>query len=262
MHGLERPGPRPLPVITGFEFTWWSELDGKEPTADTTTDAAIAWLEQERSGPFFLWIHYLDPHGPYAAETLEAAGSYWAAYEVVLAYTDREVRRLLEYLQRFDDVAVVLTADHGEAFGEHGSFFHSSTVFDEQTRVASYVCTAPAAAATHEAPVSHIDIAPTILALTGNYALRPASFHGWVLPDSGAEATTPAFTQTVYERGSIRAVIDWPWKLIHFTREDGSLLFDLAADPDELHDLSAGHPSEVARLECLLDAWEQLNHQD
>ena len=259
VHDEQRPGLRPIPTIEGFLSTWWSGLDNAIPSAELTTDAAIEWLEREHTAPFFLWVHYLDPHGPYEPQMIEASGSFYAAYERVVGYTDGEVHRLLEYLQGLDGVALVLTADHGEAFGEHGTHFHTSTVFEEQIKVASFVCSPGGEAETINVPISHVDLGPTILALGGHASERPAFFQGRVVPVSDAGTSVPVFSQVIYERGSVRAVIDRPWKLIHFSRENTSLLFNLHLDPGENHDISAEHPGDVARLERLLDLWAASN---
>jgi arylsulfatase len=136
-----------------------------ERTAGDTTDAAIAWLEAgaRESHPFFLWVHYQDPHGPYTpppdiaaslaqepspeteqlpfAESSSGQGAipryqrlgaergasvYRQRYEAEVAYFDREVGRLLDHLRSrglYQDALIVFSADHGESLGEHDYWF-------------------------------------------------------------------------------------------------------------------------------------------
>ncbi|MFT5052691.1 MAG: arylsulfatase A-like enzyme [Chlamydiales bacterium] len=134
-----------------------------ERVASGTSDAAIDWLSEQAQDPFFLWVHYQDPHGPYnppladmgpeaqpAADLqetlpdghsesgrsqipnyqqiagLDSTALYRARYEGEIRYFDRELGRLFDFLRErelFDDALVIVSADHGESLGEHGFWF-------------------------------------------------------------------------------------------------------------------------------------------
>ena len=201
-----------------------------ERDARALTDAALAWLAGARA-PFFLWVHYQDPHGPYdppdaPAQPFDAgpgptlpvladhsgrggipayqalpgvvrAGSYATFYENEIRYLDRHMARLFDALRATGrPTGILLTADHGEAFGEDGYFFaHGHSLGLDQIRV-PLLWRPPggAAARSLHSAVSTVSVAPTLLSAAGIAA--PASFVGRPLPtDDGARATQPAFAE-------------------------------------------------------------------
>ena len=113
-----------------------------ERTADRTTDAALAWLDAARPAgsarpPFFLWVHYFDPHAPYEAPAESMAGAA-SPYDGEIAFVDAQLGRLLRRLEERAAGAapvVLVTADHGESLGEHGEDTHGIFVYDATIRV-------------------------------------------------------------------------------------------------------------------------------
>jgi arylsulfatase A-like enzyme len=168
--------------------------------ARETTDAAIAWLRRHAARPFFLWVHYIDPHGPYAApapfdgrfrgsprrDVKEAKipdyqrilhiadlGYYVDQYDGEIAYSDAEVGRLLgaaDELGLFASTIVVVTSDHGETLtdrhggGKHVYFDHGYDVWEELARVPLVVYRPGGPTGRSDALVDLTDVAPTILA--------------------------------------------------------------------------------------------------
>jgi arylsulfatase A-like enzyme len=159
-----------------------------------TTGAALAWLRERAHEPFFLWVHYFDPHHPYEPppgyerprsepapvtgkqlpdelETFDALATALRGYRGEVAYADAQVGRLVDGLRALgilDATAVVLTADHGEGLGDHGELQHGRTLFEELVRV-PLVIRAPGlpAGARVDGPVQLEDLAPTLLELLG-----------------------------------------------------------------------------------------------
>lgn len=180
-----------------------------ERNAAHTTDAALAWLRaRDAQRPFFLWVHYIDPHGPYlppadcptrfthsATRPVDRAriapyarlgesidgNDYVDAYDAEIAYTDREVGRLLAELDASGvgaSALVVITADHGEFLLEREElhFGHGFTV-DEAVLHVPLIVRHPALAPGRErTPVSLADVTPTILAAAG--FSQPAGLDG------------------------------------------------------------------------------------
>jgi len=211
-----------------------SRPDYVERAAGDATEAALEWLAGARS-PWFLWIHYQDPHGPYdppgAAEIRESPGgrrfpvledhsgwhgipayqalpglrkpsSYRRRYDEEIQYVDLHIGRLLEALAaRARSPIVVLTADHGEALGEDGYYFaHGHSVGLDQIRVPLLIRAPGLPAGVVSEPVSLLDIAPTLVQLAG--CPRPPSFRGRSLRETaGARAgelpVRPIFAQQV-----------------------------------------------------------------
>lgn len=182
----------------------FDEFDQLRVTDDASvvTDHAIALLEEaQEDEPLFLWVHYFDPHSPYRAPKAWRTGpqakckalrkfkkGQWRsnfrgvsekalpdcsrAYDAEIAFTDSEVGRLMKALRsadRLDNAIVVFTSDHGENFGEWGSYFgHGVNVHDAAIRVPLIVAGAGIAKSERVAtPIGLHDLAPTLLALAG-----------------------------------------------------------------------------------------------
>ncbi|HEY0706116.1 MAG TPA: sulfatase-like hydrolase/transferase, partial [Polyangia bacterium] len=116
-------------------------LRGNGATAHRLTDLALDWVAatRKKSRPGFLWAHYYDPHAPYTPEP--GATFVWdglAAYIQELRRTDAAVGRLataLKAMENADEILLIVTADHGEEFGEAGHVHHGTSLRDEAIRV-------------------------------------------------------------------------------------------------------------------------------
>jgi arylsulfatase A-like enzyme len=247
-------------------------------TADRITDLALEWL-RGAPRPFFLYVHYTDPHDPYlppeewSERFLEEAGSLdpelllqgnftrvpltrsqlvavHAMYEASIAFTDHEVNRLLERVS--PDELLVIVGDHGEEFQEHGGFRHGHTVFEELLHVPLIFAGAGVEAGrVVDEVVSHVDILPTVLELSGYAAPRGVSGRSLLpLLDRSRDALEPRVVFGVREfRGSrVVAARDGRWKLIYQREPERLALFDLEADPREQRDLRRHEPRVVKEL--------------
>jgi len=222
-----------------------------ERPAGEVTDAALAWLAaRERDRPFFLWVHFFDPHAPYDPPPGFARGaSNQERYRGEVAYADRELGRLLAALEAegsLDTTLVVVAADHGESFGEHGEKSHGAYCYQPTIHV-PLVLRAPrgstprAPGTRSDATVSVADVGPTL-----------ADAMGLALP--GADGTSllrgdPAPDRGVYFE-SYDGFLDYGWsplagwadragKYLHSSEPE---LYDLAADPKETRELLAERP--------------------
>lgn len=185
-------------------------------------------------------------------------------YAEALAYADDEVGRLLQALERsgrLDDSIVVITSDHGESF-EKGYRGHSGPLLhDALIRVPMLIHLPGQTSGARIADYAgHVDLLPTILELAGapvpdwaqGRSLAPL-LRGELLPPA------PAFSMFLQKssryappgRGTL-AVLDRPYKLVHYLDESCETLHDLERDPDELADLDASNPAIAARLRELL----------
>lgn len=166
--------------------------------AESVTDRALDWLETAPDAGFYLWVHYLDPHLPYlhaAPGSLEAGLSderlrsgmpvnaavkqrVRRAYRDEVAYTDRHVSRLLDALEAkgvLDSGVVILTADHGEEFWDHGFTGHGHQHHGEVVDVALVVAGKDVPVAQRIDQASLVDVAPTLLWAAG---VRPIGGDG------------------------------------------------------------------------------------
>jgi choline-sulfatase len=209
-----------------------------ERRAEATTTAALKALPTLPQ-PFFLWIHYYDPHDPY-----EPPRVYWQAgprggYDGEVSYTDHWIGRLREGAQAAapGGLLSVLTADHGEGLGEHEEMTHGYFIYDS-TMVVPLVVHWPGQVAAGESrnAVRLVDVAPTVLELLG---LPP-----W--PDVDGVSLAPTLRGRPQQVPAAYLETHLPWRFFGWApleglRRDGwklivapkPELYDLAADPGE-----------------------------
>jgi arylsulfatase A-like enzyme len=225
--------------------------------AAEVTDRALAWLARPAPTPWFLWIHYFDPHHPY--ETPPGAPHFGDQpmdhHDAEIAHVDAQIGRLLAGVEGAGAALVVITADHGEAFGERGVSFHGKNLHEEQTRVPLVIATvggAPSAPRALATPVSLVDVAPTVLDLAG--VALPAGMNGRSLAaavlGTGPVPARPVVLELVRDRFVDRrmlAIVDGDHKLIWDLDAGAMTAFDLRRDPGERDDLIATPLGAVLR---------------
>ena len=120
--------------------------------------------------PFFLWVHFYDPHAHYMPRPENRFGDRDAdRYDGEVLDTDAYMGELIDWLDEniFGDALFVVTSDHGEEFGEHGGQFHGTTLYEEVTRVPLLIRTPDRRAAVVNDAVSLLDLTPTFLDVLG-----------------------------------------------------------------------------------------------
>jgi arylsulfatase A-like enzyme len=139
-----------------------------ERPAFEVSQSSIQWLLGAEE-PFFLWIHYFDPHFPYAPPEPFKSRFKGREYEGEIAYADEEIGLVLEALRKkgcFDTTFVMVTSDHGEGLGERGEMTHGYFVYDSTVSVPLLLMGPEITAGkTISSTVSHVDIAPTVFDL-------------------------------------------------------------------------------------------------
>ena len=230
-----------------------------ERRADEVVTAAGDWILKSAdslpSAPWFAWVHLFDPHAPYEAPPEYRAGR--SPYDAEVAYTDAALGRLIDRLNAahaLDRTLIIVTADHGESLGEHGESTHGLFAYDATLAVPLILSGPAIAGATVDAPVSHVDILPTVVDLTGLAA--PASLDGrsLVRPPAADRILDFEALNANLTRGwaPLTGVVSGQWKYIDLPLPE---LYDLAADPHEERNLAARDPS---RRETLARALSQL----
>ncbi|HVJ90438.1 MAG TPA: sulfatase-like hydrolase/transferase [Labilithrix sp.] len=233
-----------------------SAADGGTASADAGLAEREPSSDPER---FFAWFHFFDPHAQYVAHDgapdFLGKGLFAQArmlYDQEVWFTDKHIGRVLDYIASqpwAQDTAIVVTADHGEAFHEHGMMFHGSEIWNELVHVPLVVYVPGAAPRRVSVNRSHIDVAPTIVELMGLSAadfpeLRGKSLLADVyLPTDGAHEERDVYIDMPPGpfNGVRRAIITSPspgLKLIH-SGGNHYQLFDLTTDPEEKKDLSS-----------------------
>ena len=283
-----------LSEATIYEKYWEGhQIDGPfDRCADYTTRRAIEWLKYHRDSarPFFLFVHYFDPHYPYHPPqqyanlfTLKKVFSTPEQrainlYDAEIAFTDQEIANLLESVKQMgleDETLVVIFSDHGEGLMQHGHLTHGANIYEEAVLVPllfrwpGYV----ERDRLLRGPVELTDLMPTILDLIG---ITPAnrSFHGRSLAASlcgrnRLDMERRVYTYRRHYKGSI-VENTWvkgeqfgfrtgPWKYIEGEEEKTKELYNLADDPLELRNLCGALSEKVAEFSSHLKEWKKAH---
>ena len=209
---------------------------------------AMSWEKEMRAGaPYFLYLHYMDPHAPYLAHHpwyvrgADELQDQLARYDSEIRMVDERLREIFAGLSWDENTVVIVTADHGEEFLEHGQTGHGKTLYNEVLRVPLLIWSRALALEPRRIPqaVSTLDIMPTVAAMLGLEAPRDISgISQWPfsLPAPSAEPR-PLFAQLVASRpgaadSMLRATIRDGWKFIA-TDEQFRELYDIRRYPRE-----------------------------
>lgn len=136
----------------------------------------MQWLGEHKHEPFFIWIHSMDPHGPPTVGNPYLSRQGWKAYDGEVRWVDEAFGRIVAKLEEVgirDEVLLIFSADHGEAFGEHGISGHQDVMYDEVLN-APLIVQYPGMGRTGRVsePVELLDVFPTIVELAGLTAPR------------------------------------------------------------------------------------------
>ncbi|MBN2308246.1 MAG: sulfatase [Candidatus Hydrogenedentes bacterium] len=268
---------------------------------------AIPWLETHGSEPFYMMVHYWDPHTPYlpprAYRTLfykgdphdpanhsldgmdrHPLGKTWretwftklggnitdaeyiaALYDGEIRYCDEGIGQLLKAVDRLglrESTLVVVMSDHGELMYRHGVFFDHHGLYDGNVRIPFIVRHPEAGPGVVEHLAAQVDIAPTVLDACGleiPKAMEGFSLVPWIRGESAEPLRDFVVCQecTWQMKWAIRTLTH---KFIlareeDFYRTPMRELYDLGADPAELHNIAGEDPGTAERLEGQLEAW-------
>lgn len=284
-YGLER----------GFDDYREDYFDHDTLSSHVLGERTRGWIRRHRDGPFFFWVHFWDPHYNYRPSR-EVQGRFTPAeqpscdrdfdiqelkwlenplrpdeihclvnrYDEEILFTDRHIGAVLDLLDEFrlaDDTLVVIAADHGEQFQEHGWLEHTNRVYDHLVRVPlmlRWPGRIPAGLRIRE-QVELVDLLPTILELFG-IGHDPTVFHGrsraglttGAIPS--AAVSRPAFSETA-RLANLKTIRFDDWKYIHDFDTDRGELYRIDRDPDERHDLIDRHPDKAEELRGRLWDW-------
>lgn len=257
------------------------------PSADVIVDSAISWLNEHAVGPFFLWLHFMDPHAPYypkrkALDEIGGAGirvpeakylnSFWARgdigparlqnkfgsiqklYDAGIRWADFQIGRFtqkLVELGRWDDCVMSVTADHGEEFLDHVGRFHAPTKLTEELIRVPLLLRVPGFSKRRDfpEPLGLIDLAPTLLDALEMPA--PASFHGkscWGNLTKNEGWHHPLVTECVYRcNNPFDAAQRRAPRLLSVRQGNYKLVVNFASGKDEFFDLNSD-PQELRPL--------------
>ncbi len=235
-----------------------------ERKAALVNEAIFPWLEENHQQPFFLWLHYFDPHQPF--EPPAPYNQLYATdpYKGEIAYSDESLGVVIDKLRElgvWDDTLLVFTSDHGEGLGEHNETTHSTLAYNATLHV-PMIMRLPGGpeGSVVEERIGTVDIVPTLLDWLG--IEPPAEVQGRsLLPliekekDPGfprpqyAETLAPRFSHSL---GELRVLFHRQFKYIFGPRPE---LFDLENDPGELYNLLESEPDVAEAMHQRLETF-------
>jgi arylsulfatase len=262
-------GPK-VGLDRGFDhlFDAIRTMRSQEAVRTLPKGAVFSWLEINADKPFFIYIHTAEPHAPYAppepfasafkttdaqpvvmpSEDSFAAGTdalqaTMDAYDAEILFADAGFGLLVEKLQELgimDRTVIVVMADHGEEFGEHGMSMHGYQLYEESVRIPFVFIgeRVPGAPAVVNSPVSTLDLKPTVLGLLGVEAKRVGLSRNLFGHDglAGIDSDRIIFIENNTPGHEARAIVKDHWKLIEWVgrQPPGQFeLYDLLNDPGE-----------------------------
>ena len=210
-----------------------------------------------------MWIHILEPHSWISiAPEPSTESDRSKQYDRALGMVDPIIAELLvPFAGRAPDRApiVIITADHGEALGEHGQPYHSTDLYNSQTRVPLVVVGPGVPAARVTETVSLTGVTPTVIELAGfdpdDDRMDGVSFAALATGKRASRDDGQAYAAMIKDRsnpGNVTALVQGRYKLVRAGAR--TELYDIHADPRELHDLADEKADIRAKLEAALDA--------
>lgn len=236
-----------------------------KPTSERLTAAAKRMLAKNADATgqrrMFAYFHYMDPHHEYIEhdEAPDFGDDPRDLYDGEIWFTDRAVGDLIAWIEKQPwgkRTAVIVSADHGECFGEHGQIRHGYELWEALIHVPLLFLVPGAAPRRIDTPRSHIDLAPTILELMGVEIAPPLRGQSLVTELFGG-SLPPRPIVADLSRDNLqdrrRAIIDGDLKLIARGDDERWLMYDVVKDPKERTTLTETRHDDFRRMRKLYD---------
>ena len=266
--GFEQ-GFREWRIVPGITFD--AQTDN-HVTSEKMTGIGLELLGKPelQTKQFFAWAHYMDPHDQYNRH--EEAPSFGNKardrYDQEVFYTDLWIKKLLDFVEQQPygkDTYLVISADHGEAFGEHGMYKHAFELWEVLTRVPLLICGPGIKAQKINERRSHIDLPATIFDLLGQ-KIPPDQMGKSLLSELTGKETPqnrePIYTELTEDSHNPprRALIQGDYKLIWSGGgREKFQLFNLSKDPGEEKELGKEEPDKLKEMVAAYHAfWDKL----
>ena len=283
---------RRLQFDQGFDV--FDPVNEQKPPASQVNEKALKWIAENRAKPFFVYLHYIDVHGAYVPPApydslfkssevremsvaeqskldylyLEGAKNnlnyYIDQYDGCVRYVDHHIGEFLRALKEFDlfdNTIIIITSDHGEAFFEHGFFYHGHSVYNEEIDI-PLIIKFPESIRFPDNKhhrVELIDVTATIFSLVQYHCPYPVD--GWDLlkKSNRALARRAVFSQFITakkQKSSKTAIIKDNLKAIYKMHEKKVVeLYDLREDDEERNNTAGIEKDKAEKLETMIDSW-------
>jgi choline-sulfatase len=244
-------------LVEGITFNNKYDLN---VTSDKLTQLAIRQLEAAPPDRRrFMYLHYMDPHDIYVKheEAPDWGKKLRDKYDQEIFYTDLWLGRFLDYCRKqpwWKQTALIVTSDHGEGFGEHHRYRHAFELWEMLVHVPMFFQVPGAEPRRIDTPRSHIDLAPTIVELTGVEGAPEFRGQSLVPELFGAEpAARPVLMDLPPDSNNDerRALVDGDYKLLVYGGDYRFELYNLAADPEEKKNLAKREPEKLTEMKAL-----------
>ena len=232
-----------------------SRYGSEERRAGDVVASALKWLSHRRVGPFFVWLHFYDPHDPYDPPSPFKEKFASAAYDGEIAYTDSVLGEFFKALRGqnlYDNSLIAVGADHGEAFGEHGEERHGVLLYDETIHVPLLVKMPAAefAGTSVDSRVGLVDVAPTLLqavsidvpsAMQGKSLLPliQAGGQGKQAPDREKDRAVYSESDYAHQNLGWSELHSWRAGKYLYVRAPKRELYDQSTDPGAINNLAS-----------------------
>jgi len=231
------------------------------------TNKAIDFLSRHDHEPFFLWVHYYDPHFQYERhDGLGPAADFGDRpidlYDHEVRYTDHHIGRLIDDLKQrglYDRTIIAVTGDHGEGFGEHGIDLHGYHLYAAQTRVPLLVRVPGVAPSRIQMPAAHVDLVPTLVNLLGgqpDLAMQGRSLVDVMTGAARADRSRVVYQQLSFENNNEQrgAASNLCHVIYNVSPNSSWEVYRIDEDPGETRDL-ADAPGVCQPVVDALETW-------
>lgn len=262
--------------------------------ADGVSRLSLPWIARHKGQPFFVWLHYYDPHVPYRPPFLSSVedsatlqrlrrqqSHLWGRreseltpqlienmktlYDEEIAFVDQDIGQITSFLENQglgEKILLLFIADHGESFDHDYYFDHGDRLYESCIRIPamlSYPGAVPQKVISDEV-IQSIDLFPTILSLL-KLSAPPSDGRNLfekegTLSQQSSSAYAELSRRALYPtRGDLWSLREGPWKLIYSPEGRPAELYHLLEDPQEMTDLSSKEPERTKKMVAKLVQW-------
>jgi arylsulfatase A-like enzyme len=270
-----------LGFARGFDYFKYRGYQLGSATAKHINELVYRWEDKiKKSGKYFLWVHYMDPHSPYDARSPwieryipqsstndkpQASSRRVARYDSEINYVDSYLGKLIQKFDLDKNTLLIITSDHGEQFLEHGRRGHAWNLHQEEIHVPLIIQLPGASEMVRvENQACLLDIVPTILhtlntdppeQTIGEVLLKDKGPLNWLKTMFSRTSEARYIFSELDKISTLKAIITPVWKYIYNYKNKTEQLYSIKSDPNELNNLAVKNPKQCNQLKKALLNW-------